>query len=257
MFNDTSWVKNTAPSETTTITFLNSKGFIFHQHRVNQENILQVDEQLFEGQWCESILPSQDSEREQRLLQLTVTHISTNEENPTSTTLTDVYRHDLLDFMQRNHRIQTQIRKALNAQHSQLERLEMEIARPGHAKALRTKIATFKPVMFQEQSDAKITLCTCSTKKNNTNKTMWWCTQCRTTECPQCTKSTCYRGLDSDLKQQQRDEELINAKITMQETTENKSCREISHPEFYVCKVIDFKAGWRIQTSSTVMKQFR
>ena len=160
----------------------------------------------------------------------------------------------------------------MNEQQLHLEKMEMDLGRPGHDEYLRKQAVlaktkqTPRPVVVVLE-EKEVTLCQCpmfltrgeSGKEYENPK--WWCLQCKTTECKLCTKETCWIGLDSDHTVLEVENEVELAEKEMAKKLAS-SCRvKFSpatpvFPEYYEINMKDFKAEWRILKSSTVVVKF-
>ena len=207
-------------------------------------------ESIFFGEWS----LSGDKKKGNEKLNLTVTKIIARDSEESS--VATRYQLNLLEVMQKNHREQTQIRKALNKQQIELERRSMDLGRPGYDKILREmeeRQDMKKTFTFKEQTNKKTTLCQCQKRDDQFT---WWCVQCKTTECASCTTEACYLGLEADHESRQVDDSAENRRLEL-ELMDAMSCRSIEQPEFYEMTMLDFQASWRIMSSSTVVKQYR
>jgi hypothetical protein len=265
MIFDTEWKNQpclASLNEKLTLFFSSDGTFQYTQKKQEQAGLIV---QHFEGSW--KLQTGSDIHDDKGRLCLTVTYISAKDSGNVESF--ERYRYDLREYMNQQHREQGKIAKAVNAQQRELECREMNLGRPGYDNYL---LALEEQHKFEQnkwkrelderrQAHENIKVCQCprvtqmfGVRKENP---MWWCVQCRTTECELCTKTTCYRGLDSDHETKQNDtrneEETLRQEMLMM-----SKCRDVGiRPEYYEIDFVDFVAQWRIMKSSTVVRQFR
>ena len=237
-----------------------------------------LTEHSFQGSWkmCVVRQSGMDEARGRERLIFTVLKITTREgegeESLFSSEEKVLYRFDLREFLEKSRKEQTTIRKRMNDQQLHLEKMEMDLGRPGHDEYLRKQAVlaktkqTPRPVVVVLE-EKEVTLCQCpkfatrgeSAKEYENPK--WWCLQCKTTECKLCTKEMCWIGLDSDHTVLEVENEVELAEKEMAKKLAS-SCRvKFSpatpvFPEYYEISMVDFKAEWRILKSSTVVVKF-
>jgi hypothetical protein len=260
MISGTSWEQRTGSSTKTTIKFFPNDQFTFTQRESFVGN--RTSEIVYEGLWKLQRSNANNELEGDGTIQLTVQYISAGEPD----LLTCKYRHDLEQHMHLARRAQGQIIKALNVQEMNLERLEMNIGRPGYDEYLKVVVEqqqleynqTANIVQEEKEEPEQITLCSCINRNTKHKKQkIWWCTQCKTTECQLCAKETCYLGLEIDHQDLMVDQDT-RAEDLKQQMLKNASARDVAKaPEYYALKFKDFEAQWRIMKSSTVVKQYR
>jgi len=287
MLHGTSWVKRSQPespsppgtrtlqtmkfeiTETTQTTTVQTTVQTFHFEQTITSKQNKVDIIQYSGVW--EMTGSIEACNEQLHFNVREINIQHNDDNNDDMSavgsLNNIYRYDLETYMAQNRREQSQIRRAVNTQQVQVEKNEMDLGRPGYDLLLRQQAilakhkVTPRPVVTEAMQIAHN--CNCNKSDDDGSDPIWWCLQCKATECQQCTKKTCWLGMDYD-------HDDVEAKIAgeLAEIERKKvvavSCRIDfddknplgGRPHYYVIDLIDYKAEWKILSSSTVKQKF-